>query len=532
MTRFDASCRPRGNTGRRQTTVFSQGERPLKPLLSAVPHSGSLRLAERFTTPGCQALLLGLAVLLAALFGIFTRPTGFLAAFWPANALLLGLMVRHPALARARGWIAATLGYLAADLITGGDPPITLWLTAANLVGVATGVLLFRRLSEEDRLLRRPLSVLYLFAICAATGVAAAIVGCGVGVVVLERSLATSFMLWLVTELVNSIVLLPVILTAPALATMHTATRQRLARLHAHPRIALPALALLASMIGSALLGGPGAIMLAVPALLWCALSYDLFSTTLITLGYCVWTLIATATGTPITHPAPDYIQEITSLRVGVALLALGPLTAASINTAREELLRSLDRAANHDFLTDTLARRAFMAAGATALARDSQMASAPQTPAPIQTTRPAVLVMDIDHFKIVNDLHGHATGDRVLVTFAATVRQLLRRADLFGRLGGEEFAVVFPQITARDAEAIAERLRAHVEATPVPVSDGQSVQITVSVGLAYANTSESPDLDTLLHAADQALYQSKRQGRNRVTSVETSEHTPNANTR
>ncbi len=89
------------------------------------------------------SLLVALAIFLASLFGILTRPVGFLAALWPANAILLGLMVRNPGLASIWGWVGAFAGYIVADVVTGGDIAITLWLTLANLAGAFTGYTLF-----------------------------------------------------------------------------------------------------------------------------------------------------------------------------------------------------------------------------------------------------------------------------------------------------------------------------------------------------------------------------------------------------
>lgn len=443
---------------------------------------------------------------MASLFGILTRPVGFLAAFWPANAILLGIMIRYPRLATPAGWLAATLGYLAADYATGGGWLMTLWLTAGNLAGAMTGVALFSQLSDEDRYLRRPQSMLYLFCICAATGVAAAAVGGGAGPILIGKDWSTSCVFWFVTELVNGMLLLPVMLTAPPLRGIEPAVARMIESVRRNQMVAVPVLVLLLSMIGSLLLGGPGSMMLSVPALLWCALSYDLFATALLTLLYCFWMLVAVSAGSLLIQPLNDYIAETLSIRLGISLLALGPLTAASINRARMELVQSLNHALNHDFLTDALARRAFMTLGTGAI---------DQTP---RALSPAVLMMDIDHFKSVNDRYGHSVGDQVLVEFARTVSGQLRERDLFGRLGGEEFAVILPQIARQDAEAVAERLLEQVARTPVTTSAGEILKITVSIGLAYPEGAAVHTLESMLSVADHALYRSKRDGRNRVT--------------
>ena len=125
------------------------------------------------------AAIVAAAIFTASIFGILTRPIGSLAAIWPANALLLGLMVRNPSLAGPAGWTAAFGGFVMADLVTGSALIVTLWLSAANIAGAFAGWLLFRRMGADGRKLRRPISVLHMFGICVAASVVASIAGGG-----------------------------------------------------------------------------------------------------------------------------------------------------------------------------------------------------------------------------------------------------------------------------------------------------------------------------------------------------------------
>ena len=127
-----------------------------------------------------------------------------------------------------------------------------------------------------------------------------------------------------------------------------------------------------------------------------------------------------------------------------------------------------------------------------------------------------SVLMIDVDHFKRVNDGHGHAVGDEVLNKLTGICARSLRKADLIGRMGGEEFAVVLPETAAEQALETAERLRAAVDAGPIPLGSGLSLHFTISVGVTSL-TATTPNLDTLLSQADQALYAAKESGRNRV---------------
>jgi diguanylate cyclase (GGDEF)-like protein len=130
-----------------------------------------------------------------------------------------------------------------------------------------------------------------------------------------------------------------------------------------------------------------------------------------------------------------------------------------------------------------------------------------------------AVALIDIDHFKAVNDTHGHLVGDKVLRAVTGAIREQLRTYDLAGRFGGEEFVVLLPNAGESDAISIAERLRKHVQAMEIPVSDdesGLSVTLTISVGVAALN-SHTSELIHLTSAADAAMYIAKQSGRNRT---------------
>ena len=130
-----------------------------------------------------------------------------------------------------------------------------------------------------------------------------------------------------------------------------------------------------------------------------------------------------------------------------------------------------------------------------------------------------AVALLDIDHFKAVNDTHGHLTGDKVLRAVSEALGALLRTYDLAGRFGGEEFVVLLPQTGEADARLIAERLRVHIGSLSVPVSDAPdatSISVTVSIGLATLDAGRR-EITELLAAADAALYYAKGTGRNRV---------------
>jgi diguanylate cyclase (GGDEF)-like protein len=123
---------------------------------------------------------------------------------------------------------------------------------------------------------------------------------------------------------------------------------------------------------------------------------------------------------------------------------------------------------------------------------------------------------MDLDHFKKVNDVHGHGVGDGVLRAFANHVRTYVRRIDVLVRRGGEEFFLILPNTDLEQARATAERIRQTLAAGPLDTGRGVCLDQTVSVGVAMWDGAESPE--ELDHRADAAMYESKRTGRNRVT--------------
>jgi two-component system cell cycle response regulator len=130
-----------------------------------------------------------------------------------------------------------------------------------------------------------------------------------------------------------------------------------------------------------------------------------------------------------------------------------------------------------------------------------------------------SILVTDIDHFKSVNDTHGHDAGDEVLREFADRLRSCIRGVDLACRFGGEEFVVVMPDTDLGIASRVAERIRRRIAGEPFQIDRGaRSVDVTISIGLAGLNGAEDMPA-SILKRADEALYRAKRSGRNRVVS-------------
>lgn len=172
-----------------------------------------------------------------------------------------------------------------------------------------------------------------------------------------------------------------------------------------------------------------------------------------------------------------------------------------------EELQAAKEKAealARIDELTGLNNRRAFFHDGEQLLKQSRRFA------------HPLCLIMlDVDLFKQINDSYGHTAGDAVLESIADILKQNVREVDVLGRLGGEEFAVILPEIALSDAMTLAERLRAEIEKTRINSTKGE-IRSTASLGLA-ALTQETTSLESLISQADDALYQAKNNGRNRI---------------
>jgi diguanylate cyclase (GGDEF)-like protein len=171
-----------------------------------------------------------------------------------------------------------------------------------------------------------------------------------------------------------------------------------------------------------------------------------------------------------------------------------------------QSLIDSLVDISSRDALTGLANRRSFE----LALAREIDRVARAGEPA-------LLLALDIDHFKNVNDTHGHASGDLVLKAVANALLDCVRPMDMVARVGGEEFAIVMPNCPATFGEAVAERVRRRIEAMPVGIGLSQQIHVSVSIGGAFAPqwVRSSPTL--WIERADIQLYRAKAQGRNRV---------------
>lgn len=242
-----------------------------------------------------------------------------------------------------------------------------------------------------------------------------------------------------------------------------------------------------------------------LPELPECEWRTVLIGTTITTLIVCVLAVLATIianifAGVP-TRPLDYYTSTITAGLLTPPIFGTLMVKLQQLKLVNEQL----HIFATTDFLTGALNRRAFIERVETRLVEQVATRSARGS---------ALLVIDVDHFKVINDHFGHQTGDLALVRIADTLRANLRETDPFGRLGGEEFGVYVEDISAREAVLVAERCRLAIsqcEFTP----EGDRHALSISIGVAISGPGE--DFASMFKEADSRLYLAKEHGRNRI---------------
>lgn len=172
--------------------------------------------------------------------------------------------------------------------------------------------------------------------------------------------------------------------------------------------------------------------------------------------------------------------------------------------TREENALRELQHNASHDPLTSLLNRRAFMELWSREYARAMRLGS------PM-----SLILIDLDHFKHINDHYGHQAGDEVLIHIASLLKDYTRDTDIVARFGGEEFVLLLPDTDQAGALEAGEKIRQAAADNPIPLSDNQYLKVTLSAGAAQWEPKES--FESLYQKADAALYRAKQAGRNRV---------------
>ncbi|WKT72032.1 sensor domain-containing diguanylate cyclase [Acinetobacter variabilis] len=468
------------------------------------------RITDQNLNPETYAYLVILFIILVTcLIGIMTRTQDYLAILWPSNAALLAMFLRFPHLNNMGGWLGAFCAFMFADLATGNNLLQSLFLTLANLISTIVSLFFIRYFQINYKYYNTGFTFVHMFGICAFAGCLASAVFAIATLPNLPHSFMTKenlwidFGLWWTGEMVNYIIVLPLFLAFPRTKDLKYLFKNRRKKQNSFSYL-LPAGTVILCIILSNIFVGPGALLYPLAALIWAALTYRIFTIAIINAFVIILMYYSLTQFYATTHDTLADSTIYISLRIGLFMLALSPLILCIISQNRNDLFKRVLYLANHDSLTRTMNRHFFFQKGEYLLQHS-------------KSVQFSLIMLDIDHFKRLNDHFGHHVGDKVLQHFAEIIRSNLRSQDLFARIGGEEFVILLWDTKPSKAQFIAERIRELVAKTPMYQPDGSPLSITVSLGITHQHAPLSQDLQQLINTADQALYQAKHLGRNQV---------------
>jgi diguanylate cyclase (GGDEF)-like protein len=418
-------------------------------------------------------------------------------AIWPPTGLALAAVF----IWGYRVWPAIAAGAFVANFTTAAPPWADLGIAAGNTLEAVVGVFLLRRLAKFDPSLERTTDVgsLVLYAGLLSTAVSA-IIGVttlSIAGLVPDGQVLATWRVWWLGDLGGDLVV------APALLIF--ASRPAFVRL---PWMGAEAIAWAALLVAASLLAFSSRVSFVyvlIPILLLIAVRLrqpGIAVAGLIVAGVAVW---KTAHGSgPFIGGSSDAELLRAQLFVGVATIS--GLAAAALVTERQRAEERLQVLADHDPVTGVFNRRRFSEEVERWLAYSRRYDS-----------QGAVLVIDVDHFKEINDAFGHAIGDQALAGIATLLRTRVRSTDVVGRLGGDEFAVLLPGADERQAATLATALLDKVRSEGTGFAPLRSSPITISVGVSHFSSGRSLDAEDVLRQADFAMYRAKDAGRDRV---------------
>ncbi|EIW9476399.1 MULTISPECIES: GGDEF domain-containing protein [Klebsiella] len=421
-----------------------------------------------------------------------------IALFWPLNAVIVGLFIRHKAL-RYKKYAAVVLAaMLLSSFATGerGVYSILVDFSDVLFMLIMYWLIIREEKADEDNLkitIFRIYSYCFISALlCSALG--SYIYSCGI-----HAEFWQIYPVWFSEEFTTSVLILPFTLLCQKKEFFSPLTLRRL----------VPVGMLMASLLVSILsgvTGSMGTLAMILPALIWCALNYSLSTTCLLTLcsGMVEMMLIDRHA---IESNMTSFLPMIISTRLGIASIAISPVIVAVSVEAVNKMVKQLSRQVRYDYLTRVHSRF-----GLYEHLRELEVTD--------NETSLNVLVLDIDHFKKINDTWGHDCGDNVLMTFARRVKNTVADRGVIARLGGEEFAVVMTGKPGEDGYRLAEDIRQAIEEMNIAWQSA-NLSLTVSIGLSYGQVMRwniVDSFDRLLSEADSYLYQSKKTGRNRIS--------------
>lgn len=441
-------------------------------------------------------IILFIISFVASIIGIIERTDGPFSLIWLTNAIVIGVLLRFYKNIDFRHYMICGAGMILADLLIGTDNIRTIALTCANIISIYVGCLFLRRYYKytDVEWFGDLYCVPKLLLLCQPALILGTLTGSVIISILYDRSLFLTASYWYLNESLNFIVILPVILTIPK--TISSFSHNLMSCItHALPSILL---LLLFYFIKDKIYFLMASIFI-VPAIVWLALSGNIFLTTFgISLnGTFLFLWLIHSSHDHFYLPENTYVSIVRSIITSMALCALMIATAIK---EREYNFQHLSFISNHDDLTGILNRRAFIK-------------TAEETIASLKREDICTMVLiDIDFFKKINDKFGHQTGDKILIEFCYEIKKCIPTNQLFGRIGGEEFALLFSNTHKKNHRQYVNCIVNHFSNNPIIIDD-QPYPLTVSAGMAEWVAGNTYEI--LFKYADQSLYLAKNNGRN-----------------
>lgn len=452
-------------------------------------------------TPYYNTLLIFILTTLFYFVGAELRLIDQLSLFWPLNAVMAGVFFRNPYIARPGNYLICYLSMLLFDGFTTHWGIASLVINLSNMVFIITVTHLLLLTDSTTDTAERPLNALRFFIFCLLASLLCALVGALGSATEDNINFPAMYADWFSEEFSTGILILPFLLTVrwpkrwPVFSLQHI----------------WPLVMVAVSLVITVTIGGPGSLAFPLPALIWCAVRYPLPITCLITLLTGILEIVLVAYGlASVGSHLRVVLNELVSTRLGIATIAICPIIVALSVASINSLLQQISRRADFDFLTGAYSRSGLF----ECLKRRQQEYGSEQAPV-------SVIMMDIDHFKAINDTWGHECGDEVLREFVRHVTQLVNGRGMVTRMGGEEFGIICMEQSLEDTVQLAEEIRVAVARMQITWHD-DTLSLTVSLGIDGDPDPERDTVEIIVHLllqADKHLYHAKRQGRNRLSS-------------
>ena len=502
-------------SGRHSVADHALGSRVVPALSSGM----ILRLrADDSTWPWrlLSIALLSLGYFATAIAGLaISSQSGNIATLWPPNGMLVAVLVLSPTTRWSAVLLAGAIGSIAANMYHGGSAVDAASVTLANLVEALIAASILRRGTRGRHIFQQSSDVMVLVGASVVAAVVAGAMSAASASIIQDAPFNTFFLKWVLGDVLGLVVVMPIAVITHDLVKYGPDVMLS-------QRSMTEALLIMVGVLGVTVAvfspDVPPVQFLVMPSVLLASFRLGPFGAAMSTVIVAVLGSLGTAAAAQSVASSPsDVTLRVFNFQLNLAVLFLTALPIGAAMARRAHLERALteekERAdryaakmaiwANVDALTGVATRRHFL---------DQLDAMAIVARA---TSQPLTLAMiDVDHFKPINDRCGHAVGDDVLVALGNAYRSVLRADDVIGRLGGEEFAMVMPLTDEATAHRIVDRLRRAVADITVSDRRGGTVSVTISVGVAAFAEQE---IDHLLRDADQALYLAKAQGRNRT---------------